>query len=424
MRKAVRLFGGLGVFSAAAMLFMACGTRGAGFGGPNGVGAAGDPDGSPVVSSNAGRDAMSPPIGTVTGTVVAPEGTIPISGALIYLTDADPPPIPSGVYCDKCVELTSYAFTYSKADGTFELPAYIAGAQYIVTQKGQFRRVRKLDVKPGTQVSNADDTRLPGKNDAANGDTIPRMKVMAANWDSIQSSLKKLGISEFTGPPTGFVQDHALDDLTEASKYHIIFIPCSGQVVSDPGPTGSQCSSIYTPSSASKSVMKNYIEQGGKLYVTDWSYEYVQQIWPGFVTFTGETSQVGSACTIGEYSGPAQFDDPGLAAWMTAIGEGSAQLKKNYVSISGTTPQPGLDQDGHPVTITPKVWASTVVGGTPHTSTVSFQDKCGRVMYSTYHAEGTDNGGSSTLLAQEKALFHILLEVSACVGVKPVPPVR
>jgi len=43
------------------------------------------------------------------------------------------------------------------------------------------------------------------------------------------------------------------------------------------------------------------------------------------------------------------------------------------------------------------------------------------VMYSTYHAEGTDNGGSSTLLAQEKALFHILLEVSACVGVKPVP---
>ncbi len=63
-----------------------------------------------------------------------------------------------------------------------------------------------------------------------------------------------------------------------------------------------------------------------------------------------------------------------------------------------------------------------MANGNPRIATVSFQDKCGRVMYSTYHAEGTDNGGSSTLLAQEKALFHILLEVSACVGVRPEPP--
>ena len=47
-------------------------------------------------------------------------------------------------------------------------------------------------------------------------------------------------------------------------------------------------------------------------------------------------------CTLGEYSGPAQFDDPGLGAWMTAIGEGSAVLEKNYISITKTTPQPGL----------------------------------------------------------------------------------
>ncbi len=408
------------------MVFVACGSRSSGFADPNGPGAAGgDPNGMPVVGADdGGGDAMGPPIGTVTGLVVAPEGTIPISDALIYLTDSEPPAIPSGVYCDKCVELTSYAFTYSKADGTFILPAYASGAQYLVTQKGQFRRVRRINVTTGTQASNPDDTRLPGKNDAANGDTIPRMKVMNANWDSIGNSLKKLGVTEFTGPPGFLVQDHALDDLTEASKYHIIFIPCSGQVVTDPGPGQTQCSGIYQPSGTSKSVMKNYIEQGGKLYVTDWSYEYVQQIWPGFITFQGETSQIGSACTIGDYSGPAQFDDPGLAAWMTAIGEGSAVLEKNYVGITATTPQPGFDQDGKPVTITPKVWASTVVGGAPRTATVSFQDKCGRVMYSTYHAEGTDNGGSSTLLAQEKALFHILLEVSACVGVKPQPPVR
>jgi hypothetical protein len=109
---------------------------------------------------------------------------------------------------------------------------------------------------------------------------------------------------------------------------------------------------------------------------------------------------------------------------MNAIGEGNAQLEKNYIGISATAPQPGVDENGNAVTITPKVWASTMVGSGPKVATVSFQDRCGRVMYSTYHAEGTDNGGSKTLLAQEKALFHVLLEVSACVGAKPPPPVR
>jgi hypothetical protein len=350
-------------------------------------------------------DAASPPI---------------ISDALVYLTSSPPAPIPTGAYCDKCVLLSSYAFTYSKPDGTFELPAYVEGDQYIVTQKGQFRRVRKIRVGKGSQKANAADTRLPGRNDEAAGDTIPRMKVMDANWDSIAKSLGKLGVTELTGRIGGpFDVDRTLSDLAEAEKYHIIFVPCAG----DTNPLGPlQCSRLYAPSGTSKNTMRDYVERGGKLYVTDWSYEYVRQIWPGFIHFQGEDSRVGSACTINSYSGPAVWGDPKLDAWMQAIGEGSARLEKNYVSISSTASQPGLDEDGKSVTIVPKVWASTQSGGATKTATVSFQDKCGRVLYSTYHAEGTDNGAGSTLLAQEKALFHILLEVSACVGVKASPP--
>ncbi len=404
--------------------FVACGKHAGGFddGASSGGGAGGDGGQSFGTDAGGGSDAIPPAIGEVTGNVIAPEGTIPISGALVYLTRELPAPIPSGTYCDKCVELTSYAFTYSDAHGFFKLPVYEEGDQYMVTQKGQFRRVRKVNVHAGPQGSKADDTRLPGKNDTANGDTIPKMKVMAANWDSIDNSLKKLGITEFDGPPGGFQIDHTLDDTAVASKYHIIFIPCAGQV-QDPGTgSGVSCSGIYSPSSGSKAVVKDFIQRGGKLYVTDWSYEYVNQTWPGFLKFTGDDPKViGSACTIGDYSGAAQFQDPALKAWMDAIGEQNAQLQKNYVGVDSTSPQQGLDEDGKTVTITPKVWASTMVGSQARIATVSFQDKCGRVMYSTYHAEGTDNGGSSTLLAQEKALFHILLEVSACVGVKPVP---
>jgi hypothetical protein len=398
-----------------------CGTKSEmGFADPSKDNDSGTFGGSSGFGASGGSDAAPMPIGTVTGKVVAPEGTIPLSGALIYLTSAPPGPIPSGAYCDKCVQLDSYAFTYSNPDGTFSLPVYSAGKQYIVTQKGQFRRVREFDAKAGPQSVQPEITRLPGRNDASTGDTIPRMKVMSANWDSIAKSLRKLGVTEFVdGSDFG---DKTLSDVNEASKYHVIFIPCNGQVNPDFGGGAEQCSGIYAPGNNNKQAMREYVAKGGKLYVTDWSYEYVRQTWPGFVKFTGETSAVGSACTIGEYSGPAQWDDPELGKWMTAIGEGSAELKKSYVSIASTSPQMGKDENGAAALITPKVWASTKVNGRTLTSTVSFQDTCGRVMYSTYHAEGTDHGGGGGLLAQEKALFHILLEVSACVGVKPVPP--
>ena len=51
-------------------------------------------------------------------------------------------------------------------------------------------------------------------------------------------------------------------------------------------------------------------------------------------------------------------------------------------------------------------------------STVSFDNQCGRVLFSTYHAEG---GEADALLAQEKALLFILLEVGVCIGEQPPP---
>src|SRR5688572_7341904 len=49
---------------------------------------------------------------TLTGTVTAPNGALPISGALVYLTH-DQPTIPQTVYCSECVDLacgTPYTF--------------------------------------------------------------------------------------------------------------------------------------------------------------------------------------------------------------------------------------------------------------------------------------------------------------------------
>ena len=110
---------------------------------------------------------------------------------------------------------------------------------------------------------------------------------------------------------------------------------------------------------------------------------------------------------------------------MTAIGEGNASLKSAWSTIAKVNAFSSIDENGKTFMQTPKVWASVKQPGGTHPATVSFQDRCGRVLYSTYHAEGSDSAfGQGDFLAQEKALMHILLEVGVCVGQKPIPPVK
>ncbi len=399
-------------------------------------GGAGDPFGS--ADAGAADGAAHPPIvGWLQGKVVAPEGTVPVSKAMVYLTSKMPEDIPSSAYCDTCVKLTPLEpYAYTKSDGTFELAAYATGKQYLVVQKGQFRRVREIDVAGGDQAVAADLTRLPGKTDPALGDTIPRIAMVVGGFDKIDYSMKKLGIEEFyrygdgpftIGSPPGTKTGKSGNDLmasaAEMGAHHIVLLPCAAMGYSTTD-NGFQCGS---PSSAQKSAFKAYVEGGGKLYVTDFAYEAVRQTWPGFVTFydanmnmlTNPSQGIGTACRGGEEDTAGIAQDPGLKDWMNAIGHSSIQLKASWSRMAKVDPQPGVDAQGKPVTITPKVWMTSSIGGKDLPATVSFEQKCGRVLFSTYHAEGDDG---SNLLAQEKALLYILLEVGVCVGELPPPP--
>lgn len=370
-----------------------------------------------------GEAGAPPVVGHLTGKVLAPEGTIPIAGALVYLAGAPPAPIPSGVYCDKCVQLSNdTAYTYSKADGTFDLGAYGTGAAYLVVQKGQFRRVRPITIASGTQKVAADMTTLPKKSDPQNGDSIPKMAIVQGAWDHIELSLAKLGLGTIfsNGIFGDTVKDASFDlkdstllkDRNALDGYHIVFIPCSFS-------QGTTCdTSQPSGDSAVQNNLRAFVGGGGKVYVTDYAYEFVRQPFPGFVSWTGQTSALGSACMPGAYDAPAQVDDPGLSAWLTAIGETNVTLQQSWTEIASLAPQPGYDADGKAVTIAPKTWVSAKQTGKTTPATVSFENGCGRVLFSTYHTEGN---GSSALIAQEKALLYVLLEVGVCIG-QPPPP--
>jgi hypothetical protein len=424
-------------------LGIACGTsQRNGFDGTSGGASSGGP-GSSGGFADSGADTSDPHppvVGWLHGKVVAPEGTVPVSQAMVYLTSREPEAIPDGVYCDTCVTLLpSEPYAYTKADGTFELAAYATGRQRLVVQKGQFRRHRDFDVVAGDQNVPGPLTQLPGRTDAAKGDTIPKIAMVVGGYDHIDFSMKKLGIEEFYrygdgpidigGPPPGTKTGKTGSDLmnaaSELSHYHITLLPCAAMGATHDDNTNEwQCGA---PTGAQKTAFQSYVDAGGKLYVTDFAYEAVRQTWPGFITFydrtdvplTNPSQGIGTGCRGGGEDNPGTPQDKGLADWLGAIGDPSPELKASWSRMQKVTPQPGFDAKGNPVTITPKVWMTSSIGGETLPATVSFQQKCGRVLFSTYHCEGDVSSG---LIAQEKALLYILLEVGVCVGELPPPP--
>lgn len=354
-----------------------------------------------------GGDASKPIPSTIEGKVFAPNGTLPIAGALVYVTKDPPADIPDGAYCDKCISLPEGTFTYSQADGSFSFTIPQGGELYVVVQKGQFRRVRKVKLTEKTQLDK-DVTTLPGRNDASNGDTVPKMLVLKGQFDAIEESLQKLGISELTVIEDQGARENRkpLFDAAQLAKYHVIFIPCSDKV--EPEMSNQQV----------KDNLASWVASGGKLYVTDWSYEYARQPFPPFIHWEGEGSNtdIGKAATLDEYDAPATAVDTGLGDWLKAVGFASFEVQANWTTIQGVDTLPGKDEDGNDVMITPKVWVEGTKAGKQVPTTVSYQQQCGRVMFSTYH---TESGGGSGLTAQEDALLHVLLEVGVCVGQLP-----
>ena len=334
-------------------------------------------------------------VATLQGRVVAPEGTIPISGALVYLAYSPPPPIPDGVFCDECVKLDpDDEYTLTSPDGSFSLLAHSTGSRYLVVQKGQFRKVRPIQIEAGDQQVDPEFTRLPARMNKAAGEDIPKMAIIVGKWDSIELSLAKLGLAKIVPGFLGSTVDPATAGFDMIQG---VFPPD----LSDP---------MKNPTA----FLKNYDYLKRYHIITDYSYEYVRRPWPGFVNWDTETSATGSACLSGEYDAPATVEDQEMREWLLAQGIDQFEVEANWTRISALHTLPGFDPKGAPIDVTPKTW----VKGSQNPATISFEDRCGRVLFSTYHTEGS---GESALLAQERALLYVLLEVSVCVG-PPIPP--
>ncbi len=450
-----RLALGLGALALAMM--SACGgaTPGDGTGGSGGIpfpppttSNDDDPDGGTVAVLDVGGGSgmaddggstdctPNPTNATLTGTVHAPNLEIPISGALVFITPEEPDPVPDGVYCAECVEVPCNAhFVLTEPDGSFSLPAAAGTGQTLVVQKGQFMHRVPFDVVEGDNPVADSDSNLPGEWNPDAGLWIPRIAVVQSSNDSIYNVLAKIGMGDVSGNG-GLVNGTEnfdllsqgdggalLEDLDAMRQYHIIFIPCMSQV------------GMGTLGQTRVDNIRQWVEEGGKWYVTDWANEYLYQSFPTYQTLHGQVSDP----DLGYYDTTGIVLDADLLAWLEAlpaplqdIGGGhpnllglpSVPIVDNWSGIDDIPSIVVQDQDGNDVDVGHHAW---VEGACPACSpsnelrpmTISAQYGCGRMMFSTYH---TDEGEHAGLTPQELILLYIILEIGVCHDAPPPPP--
>jgi len=421
----------------------------------------GTPDGAPP----------PPPVGSLTGTVWAPGNApgavpagheIPVAGAVVYVADASPAPIPPGVYCDRCAEP---AFPYVRTDpkGRFVLGNIAPGAHRLVVEKAQFRLETMIEVPDAAGLAlTAAQTTLPSRHEPAAGQWLPKVAIAIGDSDQIEDIFGKMGILALDGSgrvlASSFATTDRIDlygnpvdapfaaqhqgtittlfsDLTRMKRYHIIFVPCNYE---------SDVSALAQPTI--RQNIRDYVAAGGKLYVTDWSAEWEDAAFPEFIKFddsTDTTAAMASSGTInlgdgdfGHFAMHAKAADPDLATWLDGMraplvipaGGEEEDFPSTYAEgvidgddfvIEGSwslirslpTVPIGTDMAGNPVTETAKTWISGDYNGTYYPHTVTFEPSCGRVMYSTYHTAQKTHAG---LVPQERVLLHLLMELGVC----------
>jgi hypothetical protein len=387
---------------------------------------------------------------------------IPVFGAVVYLALQRPAPIPDGVYCDKCIKPPGSP-VFTDHAGAFRLDAVRPASYWLVIEKGQFRLEQEVTVVADSELALTGlQTTLPSAHDPANGRWVPKIALASGRYDQLEDVIGKMGIGEVdtngrlvpssaAGRFDVYANDGAIDnvaiaslselarDYARLSQYHIVFVPCS---------SGGNALALREP--AVLRNLRRYVADGGKLYVTDWSGEWMDNAFPAQLelrnessgprvdtpaeafdptTETWNTSLFGDADDSSLYdSDDAEAVDPDLHTWLngqqgpTAASAATSTFNASRFEVVDAWDhivalhpvQVGVDSEGFSVIDEPKalVIGSDGFAGGKKPLTVTFEPTgCGRVLFSTYHTTETNHRG---LVPQERILLFLIMEIGVC----------
>jgi hypothetical protein len=234
----------------------------------------------------------------ISGTVYAPNGTLPLYDVQVYVPGAPLEPLPRGVSCDRCGAAVSgapIATTLTDASGHFTLAHAPAGKNVpLVVQLGKWRRLTVIpEVLPCTETVLTDPnmTRLP-KNQSEG--SMPHIALTTGGCDYLGCMLPKVGIdpSEFGYESDGCsraVNVYNGADPIFATGVSMNSLPATAadRLWSDPGRLATydvgifscECSEALESKGGSAAapefgVVTNYLNAGGRIFTTDFQYTW------------------------------------------------------------------------------------------------------------------------------------------------------
>lgn len=365
---------------------------------------------------------------SVSGTVFAPNGSLPLYNVTVYAPIQDPPPFHEGVECGQCTSgLPGGAYTSAQSDssGKFHLEGVPAGQNVpIIVTTGKWRRkVIIPNVTACTDNPMPDGTfRLP-KN-RTEGD-IPRIAVVTGGCDPLACILSKIGLdaTEFgatsSGPtrvvwyqggggatqPGTPAQAQALwGDLNEMKKFDVIINSC-------------ECTENNT-NKTSPDLLRQYADLGGRVFGSHFHYTWSKNLipaWQPTATWVGGTN---TAPELVDTSHPVGM---AMAQWLVTVG---ASMTLGQITLGIKTNNAGA------VMGQTKRWLYSSAATNPTTHYLSFEtpvgaamgQSCGKVVYAGMHVSSGSVGTtfpascSAMFTPDEKALVFLLFDLTACVG--------
>ncbi len=422
--------------------------------------------------------AMGMPSTTISGTVYAPNGTLPLYGITVYVPNNDPGPMPSGPVCNQCTDALPGspvgAPVQTDEAGKFQLSNIPSGANVpVVIVTGKWRRIINIGsvgACTDTPVATADttlpksiddltpNTKVPAGWTAAPVD-MPKIAITTGGCDQLECLARRLGIAdkEFT-TSAGSGHVHLYAGTGGVSKFDNGWPGGGGSLTSATpfwGTTSNlaqydivmlSCECGQNPQTKPQSAldaMKGYADMGGRVFASHW-----HNIWIGGAFAGGGTQNpaVWSGATPGTM---------GIASWQDSADPGSPDL---------------IDETGNPKGMSFATWMLNVMGSTtrdqipilsgtdrstctaidntkaerwtytgpqsgynpPHPQNFQFTTpneqppsmRCGKVVFSDMHVSGGPNGTSfasscgttTTLSPQEKALAFMFFDIASCVN--------
>lgn len=387
---------------------------------------------------------------TVTGTVFAPNGKLPLYNAIVYVPNAKPEALTRGATCDKCGAVTGdpVVSAITGSDGTFKLSNVPVGKNVpLVIQIGKWRRqvtIPNVAECTETKLTDPELTRLPKKQ--SEGD-MPQIALTTGGCDKLGCMLPKVGIdpSEFgvetdgpskavhtylgqggapgAGGPVAAPPATALwGNLTTLMKYDLAIFSCECQEHLD-GKGGDMNGAPF-------GVVSDYLKAGGRIFTTDFMYTWYR--YAGDANLKAAASWRGGAPGAGS---PMTFD--------SSFPKGKALVDWLQVVHATTTPgqlMPDVVYGNIISTDTMKTqsWAAS---GAPNAASrvftvnvpvgVPVDQQCGKGVHIDAHLNQAPpdvvdttypNGCNTPLKPGENLLAFFFFDLASCIQNEKEPP--